>query len=142
MKTCTTCHEPKDETSFNKLARSKDGLQPRCRDCSKEWYLSNREAHIQNASKNSKRRRKEVQAWVCSYLSEHPCVDCGEADIVVLEFDHRSTDEKFKAVSQMISDYSLIKIQAEVAKCEVRCANCHRRKTARDFGHFKHAPLA
>jgi hypothetical protein len=37
----------------------------------------------------------------------------------------------------MISGYGWNRILAEIAKCQVRCANCHRRKTARDFKWFK-----
>ena len=70
-----------------------------------------------------------------TYLSENPCVDCSEADIVVLQFDHLY-DKKFN-VAQMVFSHGLEKLQEEVTKCEVRCANCHTRKTARDFGWTK-----
>jgi hypothetical protein len=64
-----------------------------------------------------------------AYLLEHPCVDCGEADPVVLEFDHMR--DKVKAVSVLLSNgHEWKQILAEIEKCEVRCANCHRRRTA------------
>jgi hypothetical protein len=75
-------------------------------------------------------------AWIMAYLSAHPCVDCGEADIVVLEFDHQN--EKETTIAELIRDAaSLSRLVAEVAKCLVRCANCHRRKTARDRGYYR-----
>jgi hypothetical protein len=58
-------------------------------------------------------------------------VDCGEADPVVLDFDH--IEDKIDNVSSIMS-YGLETIKEEIAKCEVRCANCHRRKTAKQFG--------
>jgi hypothetical protein len=65
------------------------------------------------------------------YLSQHPCVDCGEADARVLEFDH-VRGVKRAAISAMVRDIRpMDQIWAEVAKCDIRCANCHRRKTAR-----------
>ena len=55
-----------------------------------------------------------------------------------LEFDHNDKVSKFKAVSSLIrARYSLEKIKVEINKCEVRCANCHRRKTAKEFKWFK-----
>jgi len=73
--------------------------------------------------------------WVWGYLLEHPCVDCGETDIRVLEFDHRDPADKVGNVGRMVSDRRCIEaIEAEVAKCDVRCANCHRRRT-KDEGH-------
>lgn len=63
-------------------------------------------------------------------------MDCGENDPVVLEFDHIS--DKIDSVSRMICDsYSLDSLEKEIAKCEVRCANCHRRKTAKQLGWYK-----
>lgn len=65
------------------------------------------------------------------YLLVHPCVDCGETDLVVLDFDH-VRGKKTKCVSKMINDaVSMKDLKEEVSKCEIRCANCHRRVTAR-----------
>ena len=73
--------------------------------------------------------------------SEHPCVDCGEADPVVLTFDH-VRGEKVANVADLIwSKHSLAAVQAEVAKCDVRCANCHTRRTAAVAGWWKHNRL-
>lgn len=73
--------------------------------------------------------------WIFDYLREHPCVDCGEADPVVLEFDH-VRGEKFATIARMAQGFSLAKVRAEIAKCDVRCANCHRRKTASQLGWY------
>ena len=72
--------------------------------------------------------------FVHDYLSRNPCVDCGETDPVVLQFDHR--DDVVKTIN--VSDarrrcWSLKRLSSEIAKCEVRCANCHARRTARQF---------
>jgi hypothetical protein len=70
-----------------------------------------------------------VGDFLIEYLSDHPRVDCGEADIVVLEFDHQR--DKLFTVSVLCREgYSLEKLKQEVAKCEVVCANCHQRRTA------------
>jgi hypothetical protein len=37
----------------------------------------------------------------------------------------------------MQSTHSWPTILKELSKCDVRCANCHRRRTARDFKWFR-----
>ena len=64
------------------------------------------------------------------YFSIHPCVDCGEADIRLLEFDH-VRGRKIATISWMLTQRrAWSSIEIEMAKCEVRCANCHRKRTA------------
>lgn len=62
------------------------------------------------------------------YLREHPCVDCGESDPVVLEFDHLF--EKSFTIADGLKSRSWEAVMAEIQKCEVVCVNCHRRRTA------------
>ena len=69
-------------------------------------------------------------------MSKKQCIDCGESDPIVLELDHVH-GEKYRNVGDMMSGYGWKRILAEISKCEVRCANCHRRKTARDFKWFR-----
>jgi len=65
-----------------------------------------------------------------AYLRDHPCVDCGISDPLVLEFDHVS-GMKRASVSQLTRQALPTKtIDEEIGKCQVRCANCHRRRTA------------
>jgi hypothetical protein len=71
---------------------------------------------------------------VLEYLLTHPCVDCGETDPVVLEFDHLR--DKLGNISAMYG-HAWRSILAEIAKCDVVCANCHRRRTARRVGAFR-----
>lgn len=81
-----------------------------------------------------------ARMWVWGYLLEHPCVDCGESDVRVLEFDHRDPSEKSGSISRMVGDRCGIeRIAAEVEKCDVRCANCHRRRSKEEgHGSFRH----
>ncbi len=73
---------------------------------------------------------KKVQLKVYNYLKNHPCIDCGEQDIVVLEFDHLR--DKDLSISQMMAKgRSWVSILIEIEKCEVVCANCHKRRTAK-----------
>jgi hypothetical protein len=81
-----------------------------------------------------RRARERAAQYVLDYLSTHRCVECGESDPVVLEFDH-VRGKKTLTISQMIRDrYSLDNIQKEIDKCDVLCANCHREKTRKQLG--------
>ncbi len=84
-----------------------------------------------------KRHRVKVRGQVLEFLSSKKCVDCGEDDPIVLDFDHTGLKEKFKDVSKMLSGhYSWLSVLKEIEKCEIRCANCHRRKTYKQFKFF------
>lgn len=96
--------------------------------------MSPRERKERNREAN---RRAKIRArhWLKEYLRTHPCVDCGEDDVRVLEFDHMNPEEKIANVGRLACNGArLERIEAEVAKCEVRCANCHRRRTIEE-GH-------
>lgn len=141
MKTCAICKQPKPESEFNKHAKRKDGLQTKCRSCgkqkAKDYYQSNRADLMRVIGERKKETIKENYRRIFEYLQAHPCVDCGEADPVVLDFDH-VRGEKDRHVSRMASmGMSWTTLVAEIQKCEVRCANCHRRKTARERGYFR-----
>ena len=77
----------------------------------------------------TKENRRAVSLQVREYLNNHPCVDCGEDDPVVLEFDH-VFDTKTANISDLVkTNHCWNTIIKEIQKCEVRCANCHRRIT-------------
>jgi L-lysine 2,3-aminomutase len=83
--------------------------------------------HIQE-----RERRHDRQISVYSYLLEHPCVDCGESDPVVLEFDHVRGKKRFAVTRALMAGYGWKTILSEIEKCQVRCRNCHRKKTAKE----------
>jgi hypothetical protein len=89
------------------------------------------------AARKHKEHRDNLRKQILAYLLEHPCVDCGESDPVVLDFDHRDPSTKFRSVSRMISGTpSWKRVREEIDKCDVRCANCHRRRTYKQFGFY------
>lgn len=82
-------------------------------------------------------RKKKMLADLLAIKAKSGCVDCGINDPVVLDFDHRNPEEKSETISTMITRGRAWKaIEAEVAKCVVRCANCHRRVTAKYFNYY------
>lgn len=85
---------------------------------------------------SQKRIRERNRAFLIEYLKEHPCSSCGEQDLLVLDLDHVDPATKKYNVSRMVSSqhHSIKKIQEEIDKCQVLCANCHRRKTYKERG--------
>jgi hypothetical protein len=128
---------------FNFKNRATGRLHPFCRQCQHAWnrahYARNKATYIANAHRNSARDFGDNLDRLIDYLAEHACVDCGERDILVLEFDHRERTLKPLAVANMLRNHSWAEIAREVAKCDVRCANCHRRRTAQQLGWRKMA---
>lgn len=104
------------------------------RAASRRHYEANRERVKTRARDHNQRMRELVRAWLLEYLKEHPCVDCGETNPIVLEFDHVRGLKLFNIGEVAGRRMSLKTVQSEVAKCEVRCANCHRSKTYRENG--------
>ena len=140
MKTCVNCEIPKDEKEFafrNKIAGTRHN---RCKLCQsaycKQHYKRNKPTHNKARYIRIQKRRRLLRKLIWQYLLINPCVDCGENNPTVLDFDHVK-GKKIIEVSRMVSQgYSWEKIKKEIAKCEVRCANCHRKKTAKEAGWY------
>lgn len=139
MKVCSKCKNDYPaplEDHFNRSNVKKDGFQSICRLCSNLKSSAHYQNNKQDYADNRDSRRQLLLQFTYDYLASHPCVDCGETDPIVLEFDHLR--DKTAGISKMVHDVrSFSAIEAEIAKCEVRCANCHRRKTAKDFEWYK-----
>jgi hypothetical protein len=131
MKICPKCG-PKPISEFNWKNKKKGTRCNECREChklyNKKHYAANKSYYIEKAQKH----QDDVHVRSLSYLKSHPCVDCGEPDPIVLDYDHRPGTSKKGNVSSLIQKgNSWDIIEAEIKKCDVRCANCHRRVTAK-----------
>ena len=74
-------------------------------------------------------RSAAVRDDLRAYKLKHGCADCGyRAHHIALEFDHRPGTEKLFNVSWRTA-HNAEKVWAEVAKCDVVCANCHQIRT-------------
>lgn len=94
--------------------------------------------HREDLYKAQKRHRIRIQKTLLDFLSDKFCIDCGERDPIVLDFDHIDQKDKFKNISRMRGGhYSWESILKEINKCEIRCANCHRRKTYKQLNCFR-----
>ncbi len=141
-KICTKCQGEKELLLFPAKKISKDGRASWCRACFKaNWdvrYYENHQ-HYRNSHNTSRKKIREENARkVFEYLTNHPCIICGESDPIVLEFDHRDRNDKIGNISNLVTNFSWEKVEFEIKKCDVLCANCHRRKSAAEFNYMRH----
>ena len=143
-KRCTSCDEVKPIDAFT--LRRRRNLQPdtMCRSCrsvyGKEHYAANKARYIALAAERTRKKRLVRTAYLIEYFEQHPCVDCGETDPLVLEFDHLR-DKAFD-IGQGFEWRPWQVVLDEIAKCEVVCGNCHARRTAFRRGSVRAALLA
>jgi hypothetical protein len=136
MKLCGRCGVRRRVEEFAWRRKSAGTRHPYCRTCMAEYnrahYQANRELYIERARQRASEVRRERLVYLMEFFRANPCVDCGENDPLVLEFDHLG--DKAFTIGEGLRDRSWCSILDEIAKCEVVCANCHRRRTAHRGG--------
>lgn len=93
------------------------------------------------AAKYKRKARRETRIRALRYLAEKGCCECGSHDPRILEFDHIDTDEKSADISRLLADgfsWGAEKLRAEIRKCRVICANCHRKHTIIQQEYYGH----
>ena len=113
MKTCTKCNVTKSSTDFYFKGKKSNGkLQSECKVCFNTWmshrWMNYKEKLIKTKNINS----------CCSICGYNKC-------IAALEFHHLESEEKDFNISKGYS-YSFKRLVAELSKCILVCANCHR----------------
>jgi len=100
------------------------------RDCHKnelrayrrKWYASNKKHAINKVMT----RKHATRVWLNKLKEDRGCALCGENDAICLDFHHRA-DKQFHLSRAPALGWSRARILVEVAKCDVLCANCHRK---------------
>jgi hypothetical protein len=138
MKKCSRCLLTKSSSNFSYKNKGTGLLNPYCKECNriyqKQHYILNKAYYSQKRAVNAEKATAANRRNIAHYLRAHPCIDCGEADPVVLEFDHVRGEKKSTIAEMLRNARKWSAIQEEIEKCEVRCSNCHKRRTARQFG--------
>jgi hypothetical protein len=128
LRSCGRCRR---ELPLAAFARYGNGYQSYCRACKREydagWYRTNK---ARRQGKVRADRRAHV-AWLDSLKADRPCADCGLVyPPYVMEWDHLpGTEKKLVLADTRRSAHAKERILAEIAKCELVCANCHRERT-------------
>lgn len=98
------------------------------KDAYEDFYWSN--GYARNICKecvkiNERQRYQQIIETVNNYKKKLQCRKCGEKRFYLLDFHHRNPEEKDFNISDK-SRVPLEKLQIEINKCDVLCANCHR----------------
>lgn len=141
VRVCARCQvaKPLAEFPIKNAARGtyRSYCRPCCSEYGKEQYERNKPYYLAKNHVSRARSRRMNRDMVYEFLLTHPCVDCGETNPVVLDFDHVDPKTKRWSVGGMLSRRTTTAVRREMSKCVVRCANCHRRRTARQFGWYR-----
>ena len=114
MKMCRYCNKEYPETDFgiSKTTATKVYRRRKCRYCYRK-------------TKNDLKKRR--RGWLDERKTKLGCKKCGNTDHRVLDFHHRDNTKKEFAISEYFyHQFNEERLNMEVAKCEVLCANCHR----------------
>jgi hypothetical protein len=129
VRRCGRCKLVKPVTEYRPKKKGK--WQGYCNIChaawQREYYLKHREEYAARALQYKEKLKAALRA-----AKDRPCTDCGvQYPHYVLDFDHREGEQKLFNVSEL-NAYRWVSIQqfeAEIAKCDLVCANCHRQRT-------------
>ena len=130
MKTCTHCSRRQAKKNFRKRSAVKDGLTSWCKQCLGEhhqrYYQENKKKFRKHTLKCRRRASKQVQK-----IKDQPCSDCKQRfPSYVMDFDHRDPKLKEFNIGTAVSHgFAWERIEAEIAKCDLVCSNCHRIRT-------------
>lgn len=127
IKTCNTCKLEKLQSEFRKDKSTKDGYRHNCKVCARTYHQSK---YITNYGEKTRERQRKAYTTVRAKLNEYKlgkaCICCGEDEPACLDFHHLDPNEKDFTVTQSMNR-KWESILAEIQKCVVLCANCHRK---------------
>jgi hypothetical protein len=128
---CPACATDKPLGCFKVKAAHADRIihQAYCISCQRAYrqghYRANREEYLLRKRERDRRIRKLAEE-----AKARPCADCGVRYAPwQMDFDHVLGKKVMRVAELVARKVSIRKLMAEIAKCEVVCANCHRNRT-------------
>lgn len=134
-KKCCRCKEFLPVTEFGGITKIADYCRPCKRIVEKTNHSKNIEKRRAQNNAAAARRYLRNRLLLDDYCVGKSCIDCGEDDPIVFEFDHIDQSTKREPISDMLGSHNWENsILPELEKCVIRCANCHRKRTALQLG--------
>ena len=117
-RTCTKCKQEKPEDKFSWRSKSRGTKQSWCKRCKQhhdiDYYQDTKDRRRKRKRELRKELREENQRNLYEYLKLQSCVDCGETDPLVLEFDHVRGKKKYN-IAQMAHTHVWSSVLKEIA---------------------------
>jgi hypothetical protein len=137
IRTCGGWNEAKEragletnESTGNRVGRMPENL-PFTREewesmsVDQRWHYRNRETNAERTFT----RRARIRDWLNGRKAAAGCTRCGEDDPACLDFHHREGEDKTGTISTLVTNGAgHERLEQELGKCEVLCANCHRKE--------------
>ena len=91
-----------------------------------------RKNHRDSEREYRKSHAQKIRTWFNDYKATLSCTRCPESDPICLDFHHLDENDKTEKVGKLVRQMMCKKkILAEIEKCIVLCANCHRKEHGR-----------
>lgn len=91
----------------------------------RKYYANNRQAQIDRVDK----RRRETRQWLIEKKATLECSRCGENHPATIQFHHTDPKQKDISIADAVArGWGSDRIEKEIAKCVVLCANCHAKE--------------
>lgn len=146
MKKCCECKIEKDISCFGRNRARKDQLQSLCKECDNiratKYHHKNKEKLWPQIKARKLKRVIRNREYVTAFKAAHPCIDCGNKDTRVLDFDHVTGGKENNICNLVNIGISMKALILEINKCVVRCANCHRIKTSKERNYYSYLNIA
>ena len=127
-KICSKCKIEKPVSEFRFRNKTKGQYHSHCKECEKQrdkiHYRESQDRRI--AVRETANFQKNRNLNLVDTAKLCGCKKCGEMRTYVLDFHHRNPGEKEDTINHMIKSSSAERIEEEIKKCDILCANCHR----------------
>jgi len=93
----------------------------------KKWYSENREKEIKSALGRKWKHVNKMKEFVLADKLSKGCAKCDEKEPCCLDYHHTGDDKEVAIATALNQGWGKVRMQKEIDKCILVCANCHRK---------------
>ena len=128
-KVCCKCKVPKVIGHFAFRCEMTGKRRSECKDCHNgDKRVKFHKVPKSKQKKINRKNKNKYRDWYRELKKSLICIKCLESNAVCLDFHHKDPTTKINNVADLVRKRSPKDlILKEISKCEVLCANCHRK---------------